>query len=128
MNLKNAEICNRIDSLARAKGINIAQLEREIGFGNGKIGKWKNSPKSPTYDSLAVIASYFDTTVAYLVGETDDLSAIVKKERPADGEALVRDLPEDIRQIIQICKAHPDLASALLAVARQIEKAQAGQG
>lgn len=80
MNPKNAEICNRIDSLASAKGTNIAQLEREIGFGNGKIGKWKNSPKSPTYDSLAAIASYFDTTVAYLVGETDDPSAGIKKD------------------------------------------------
>lgn len=88
MNPKNAEICNRIDSLASAKGTNIAQLEREIGFGNGKIGKWKNSPKSPTYDSLAAVASYFDTTVAYLVGETDDPSADIKKDPILGDEAV----------------------------------------
>lgn len=45
-----------------------------------------------------------------------------KKERPADSEALISDLPEDIQQIIRICKDHPELASALLAVAKQIEK------
>lgn len=45
-----------------------------------------------------------------------------KKERPADSEALISDLSEDIQQIIRICKDHPELASALLAVAKQIEK------
>ena len=46
----------------------------------------------------------------------------IKKERPADGEALIRDLPEDIQQIIRICMNRPELASALLNLAKQIEK------
>lgn len=50
-----------------------------------------------------------------------------KKERPADGEALIRNLPEDIQQIIKICVDHPELASALLAVAQQVEKGQAAR-
>lgn len=80
MNPENVEIYNRIKDLSDAAGITIAELERNVGFGNGKIGKWRNSPKSPTYESLLSIATYFETTVAYLTGETDDPSAGIKKE------------------------------------------------
>lgn len=46
----------------------------------------------------------------------------IKKERPADGEARVCDLPEPIQKIINICLDRPELASALLTLAQQIEK------
>lgn len=72
MNPENVKIYNRIKDLSDADGITIAELERNIGFGNGKIGKWRNSPKSPTYESLLSIATYFETTVAYLTGENSD--------------------------------------------------------
>ena len=42
------------------------------------------------------------------------------------GEALEKDLPEDIQQLLSICRQNPALASALLSVAQQIEKGQAG--
>lgn len=123
----NEKIVSRIDSLAKSKGTSIAEIERSVGFGNGKIGKWKKAPKSPPFESLLVVANYLETTIAYLTGETDDPSAGIKKERPADGEALIRDLPKDIQQIIQICLNHPELTSALLSVARQVEKVQSAQ-
>ena len=84
----NEKIVSRIDSLAKSKGTSIAEIERSVGFGNGKIGKWKKAPKSPPFESLLVVANYLETTIAYLTGETDDPSAGIKKERPADGEAL----------------------------------------
>lgn len=88
----NEKIVSRIDSLAKSKGTSIAEIERSVGFGNGKIGKWKKAPKSPPFESLLVVANHLETTIAYLTGETDDPSAGIKEERPADGEALS---PED---------------------------------
>lgn len=34
----NEKIVRRIDSLAKSKGTSIAEIERSVGFGNGKIG------------------------------------------------------------------------------------------
>ena len=76
----NEKIVSRIDSLAKSKGTTIAEIERSVGFGNGKIGKWKKAPKSPPFESLLVVANYLETTIAYLTGETDDPAAGIKKE------------------------------------------------
>ena len=82
----NEKIVSRIDSLAKSKGTSIAEIERSVGFGNGKIGKWKKAPKSPPFKSLLEVASHLETTVAYLTGETDDPSAGIKKDPiPKDG-------------------------------------------
>ena len=82
----NEKIVRRIDSLAKSKGTSIAEIERSVGFGNGKIGKWKKAPKSPPFESLLVVANHLETTIAYLTGETDDPSAGIKKDPiPKDG-------------------------------------------
>ena len=75
----NEKIVSRIDSFAKSKGTSIAEIERSVGFGNGKIGKWKKAPKSPPFESLLVVANHLETTIAYLTGETDDPSAGIKK-------------------------------------------------
>lgn len=76
----NEKIVSRIDTLAKSKGTSIAEIERSVGFGNGKIGKWKKAPKSPPFESLLVVANYLETTIAYLTGETDAPSAGIKKD------------------------------------------------
>lgn len=80
MTSDNEKIVSRIDSLAKSKGTSIAEIERSVGFGNGKIGKWKKAPKSPPFESLLVVANHLETTIAYLTGETDDPSAGIKKD------------------------------------------------
>ena len=82
----NEKIVSRIDSLAKSKGTSIAEIERNIGFGNGKIGKWKKAPKSPPFESLLSVANYLESNISYLTGETDDPSAGLKKDPiPKDG-------------------------------------------
>lgn len=85
---ENEKIVGRIDSLAKSKGTSIAEIERSVGFGNGKIGKWKKAPKSPPFESLLVVANYLETTIAYLTGETDDPSAGIKKDPIPKDEAV----------------------------------------
>lgn len=85
---ENEKIVSRIDSLAKSKGTSIAEIERSVGFGNGKIGKWKKAPKSPPFESLLVVANYLETTIAYLTGETDSPSAGIKKDPIPKDEAV----------------------------------------
>ena len=108
----------RLKELCKSRGTSIAALESRIGMGNGTIGKWWKNGRVPNYANLSAVANALETTIAYLTGETDDPSAGIKKERPADGEARVCDLPESIQKIINICLDRPELASALLTLAQ----------
>ena len=112
----------RLKELCKSRGTSIAALESRLGMGNGTIGKWWKNGRVPNYANLSAVANALETTIAYLTGETDDPSAGIKKERPADVEARVCDLPESIQKIINICLDRPELASALLTLAQQIEK------
>ena len=112
----------RLKELCKSRGTSIAALESRLGMGNGTIGKWWKNGRVPNYANLSAVANALETTIAYLTGETDDQSVGIKKERPADGEARVCDLPESIQKIINICLDRPELASALLTLAQQIEK------
>ena len=60
----------RVKEICRERKIPISKLERELGYANGYIGQLK---KGVFPDKrLAEIADYFDTTVDYLMGRTDD--------------------------------------------------------
>ena len=55
----------RIESLRKSKGISQGKLEKELGFSNGSISKWKNS--MPTSERLQKVADYFGVTTSYLL-------------------------------------------------------------
>ena len=99
-NERNKIIVNNIKTLATQRGTNIAAIERELIIGNGTIGKWAKAAKSPPYETLYKIATYFGVTVADLTGE-----AGIKKEtitgsdgftaKQAKGIELIKSLSED---------------------------------
>lgn len=93
-----------------------AHVGRELGIDKSTISCWKARKTNPSDVNAKKIANYFGVTVEELMGDG------IKKERPADGEARVCDLPESIQKIINICLDRPELASALLTLAQQIEK------
>lgn len=64
---------SRIRSLCEARGITVAQLEREVIISNGSISKWDKS--SPKADNLYKVATYFGVTMEYL---------LTGKENPAE--------------------------------------------
>ena len=89
MNNKNNEqnkiIVNNIRTLAATRGTNIATIERELGIGNGTIGKWAKAAKSPPYETLYKIATHFGVTVAELTGEAGEKG--IKKDHIQKDEA-----------------------------------------
>ena len=59
----------RLESLRKSKGISQGSLEKELGFSNGSVSKWKHS--MPTHERLKKLADYFQVSVDYLAtGET----------------------------------------------------------
>ena len=59
----------RIRELCEEQGKTLFSLEKECGFGNGTINKWDKN--SPSVSRAWAVAKALNTTVSYLIGETD---------------------------------------------------------
>ncbi|HDP1317309.1 TPA: helix-turn-helix transcriptional regulator [Enterococcus faecalis] len=75
------DLYEKIKLLASEKKMSIRQLEETLGFGNGVINRWrKNTPGS---DKLKKVADYFNVSVDYLLGRTDNIKDTDSKiQRP----------------------------------------------
>ncbi|WP_086348059.1 XRE family transcriptional regulator [Candidatus Enterococcus clewellii] len=60
----------KIRELTRERGLSVRELEKRLGFSNGYFSKWKNV--SPNSEGLQKVADYFDVSVDYLLGRTDN--------------------------------------------------------
>lgn len=61
-------VYNNIKKLCIERGdLNISQLEKACGIGNGTIGKWRTS--NPSRDALEKVAAYLETTPEELLRE-----------------------------------------------------------
>ncbi|MBC9787220.1 helix-turn-helix domain-containing protein [Carnobacterium maltaromaticum] len=88
-------IVDRIKELSAAKNMTIAELERKLDFANSSIRKWDN--QSPSSIRLQKVAEYFNVSVDYLLGLTDNPSRI--SQPTTEGNGFLRidlsDVPEE---------------------------------
>ncbi len=57
----------KIKELCAQNHITVAELERNLGIGNGTIGRWENS--YPRANNLKAVADYFNVSMENLMGE-----------------------------------------------------------
>lgn len=93
-------IVDRIKELSAAKNITIAELERKLDFANSSIRKWDN--QSPSSIRLQKVAEYFNVSVDYLLGLTDNPSRI--SQPTTEGNGFLRidlsDVPEEDKETV----------------------------
>ena len=56
------------------------QLGKEIESTRGTIGNFENGNKKPSLDMLIKLADYFNVSIDYLIGRTDDPKLHQKKD------------------------------------------------
>lgn len=109
------KLCNR-------KGIAPTAAAVEMGFHRSDATRWSKGAE-PRRTTLEKVADYFGVTVSDLIG--DDAA---QKEKPtAQGDELISDLPQDLQKLIFLCQESPQLASALLNLAQQLQNRSSGQ-
>lgn len=67
----------RIENLRKSHNLSQGKLEKELGFSNGSVSKWKNS--MPTPERLQKIADYFGVSIDFLLtgkNETNKLYGV----------------------------------------------------
>lgn len=75
----------RLLSLISEKGVSRKQFYEDVQINKNQLKRWEDSGKIPNKTTLFVIAQYFDVSVEYLLGETDER---VKKEKSPAGAGL----------------------------------------
>lgn len=68
----------RIKKLAKNRGLSLIEVNDKAGLGTRSIYHWKN--KVPKSDSLTAVAKVLHTSADYLLGNTDDPSAVTKDD------------------------------------------------
>lgn len=77
----------RIKFLSEKRGKNVKTVALELGLSENYFYSWKNS--SPKTEVLEKVADYFDVSLDYLTGRTDEpnLSSVEQREKTIE-EAL----------------------------------------
>ena len=105
---------DKIKELCQKQGISLNQLEDKLNFSTNLYSMKKGNPKA---DNLQKIADYFNVSIDYLLGRTDnpkiatdgdasaplDLRDIAAQSMLFDGKPLTE---EDIDFITAVLKAH----------------------
>lgn len=68
----------------------IRSLEENIGLSNGSISSWSKS--SPSQLKIEQVANFFNVSVDYLLGNTDDMRVNKDKDMPVDLEETLSKL------------------------------------
>ena len=58
--------------LRKSKNLTQKQLAENIGASESGIQNYELGTRKPTYDMLISLADYFDVSIDYLVGRSDD--------------------------------------------------------
>jgi transcriptional regulator with XRE-family HTH domain len=69
----------RLDILLKKNGVTPYKLAKDIGISQSSLSEWKRGNSIPKYDKLVKIAGYFNVSVNYLTGQSDD-------EQPAEAD------------------------------------------
>lgn len=78
-----AVLTRNIKQKCRDKGISVSQLEKEVGFSTGSIGKWGQS--SPSIEKVMAVAEYFQISLDEICGlyksrqETEFMECLIRK-------------------------------------------------
>lgn len=90
----------RLKTLRIEKSLTQNQLAQELGLSNKTISVYEKGASSPTLDTLEKIAAYFDVTVDYLIGYSDERNP--KNSQLSKELHLTQDAISKIKQINEI--------------------------
>ena len=62
----------RLKEIRLSKGISQLKLAMELNTNQNTISRYETGDREPGINELIKIADYFDVTVDYLIGRTDD--------------------------------------------------------
>jgi transcriptional regulator with XRE-family HTH domain len=66
------EFASRLREQRKLKGLTQKQIAAEFSVSESLWKSYENGSRTPTFDGLIAIADYFNVSIDYLVGRTDN--------------------------------------------------------
>ena len=66
------KFAERLKALRAEKGIGHVELAQKIGVSKGVISLWENDLREPKLSNLVLLARYFDVSIDFLAGISDE--------------------------------------------------------
>lgn len=92
-------IYERIENLRKSQGLSQGKLEKQLGFSNGSISKWKNS--TPKVERLQKLADFFGVSVEYLMTGKED------EQKEKDNTGDLKQKFEELKELLESGKMQP---------------------
>ncbi len=73
------KFCDRLRQLREEAGVSMNQLAAAIDVSDAAVCKWENGNAEPKVSYLIKLSEYFECSVDYLVGKTDDFDSPVRQ-------------------------------------------------
>lgn len=74
--MKSISFGKKMRECREAKSLSQSELARKLGTNHSIIGKYERDEVKPTIDVVKKIAGILDTTVGYLLGESDEINLL----------------------------------------------------
>lgn len=65
----------RLKELRKNRGVSQVKLAMDLSMGQNTISRYENEVRQADYETLVLFADYFNVSVDYLLGRTDDPTA-----------------------------------------------------
>lgn len=76
----------RLTILMKDRKVTAKELSEKLEIGKNQFKYWADKGNTPSGETVSKLADYFDVSVDYLIGKTDDPSPKQKKPAFIDGE------------------------------------------
>lgn len=90
----------RLRELRKSKSLTMKQLGNMIGLSESTISLYENGKHEPDHATLASLAKCLDTSIDYLLGNSDN-PAVIRNQPTAEGDEL------DAELISLLCSLSP---------------------
>jgi len=99
----------RLAQLREERGLTRKEVAEKLNIDQTTYGKYELSKRQPDYDTLKKIASFFDVSIDYLLGLTDERNPGTSSiDLPPEAKVLFRDVkkltPEQLELVTKLVK------------------------
>lgn len=95
------KLAERLRELRKSTGFNQTIVANALGINYFTLGKWEQGRAEPSADDLVRLADFFDVTVDFLLGRTDEFNVVRSENKEAN------QISELERKILAVVREYP---------------------
>lgn len=80
----------KLFELRSEKGLSQRELARIMNISQGTYNNWENENTQPSIEQLIALADFFEVSVDYLLGRTDENGTVIQSAEQKNGQELLK--------------------------------------